>query len=172
MLVGSTLDLDALEVRAITLPATARPDTRRGARQPRDFMLVKEGKLWRHARRRDAACSARASVALALPGDRVVVSNVGGTPATYYLFTYRSRAPMDLDARASGGRLVHAGLTELTEKPTAVGLRRDVLNRPTAMFKRFESHWSSVKEGRAQSRDAHASGRRVHDDDEGATCSC
>ena len=36
---------------------------------------------------------------------------------------------------------------EQGEKTTASGVQRPMLNRPTAMFKRFESHWSSVNEG-------------------------
>ena len=146
VLVGSTLDLDSLEVRAVTLPATAGPDSGSAHDSLETFMMVKEGKVWVTLNGVSRALGA-GSVTLALPGDRTIVSNVGGTPASYYLFTYRSRAPMDLARGHQAGGSFMVDFSEQTEKPTGSGVRRDVLNRPTAMFKRFESHWSSVNEG-------------------------
>jgi (S)-ureidoglycine aminohydrolase len=146
ILVGSTLDLDSLDVRAVTLPAAAGPDSGSAHEELETFMMVKEGKLWVTLNGVSRTLGP-GSVALALPGDRTIVSNIGGTPATYYLFTYRSRAPMDLTRGKQAGGSFMVDFSEQTEKPTASGLRRDVVNRPTAMFKRFESHWSSVNEG-------------------------
>jgi len=145
MVSGSTLDLDVLEVRAITIrPAAA--DTTTALDSLESFTLVKDGKLQATLGGVTRALGA-GGVALVLPGDRLVLSNVGGAPATYYLFTYRSKAPMNLERGRQAGGSFMLDYTELTEKPTAVGLRRDVVNRPTAMFRRFESHWSSVKQG-------------------------
>jgi (S)-ureidoglycine aminohydrolase len=146
ILVGSTLDLDSLEVRAVTLPATAGPDTCTAHDSLETFMIVKEGKLWVTLNGVSRALGA-GSVALALPGDRIVASNIGGTPASYYRFTYRSRAPMDLNRGKQAGGSFMVNFDEQSEKPTGSGVQRPMLNRPTAMFKRFESHWSSVNEG-------------------------
>lgn len=146
VLAGSTLDLDTLEVRAITLPPNAGPDSGDVHDSTETFTMVKEGRLWVTLNGVSRPLGA-GSVAVAMPGDRQIVSNIGGTPATYYLFTYRSRAPMDLTRGKQAGGSFMVGFSELTQKPTASGARRDVLNRPTAMFRRFESHWSSVNEG-------------------------
>jgi (S)-ureidoglycine aminohydrolase len=146
VLTGSTLDLDALEVRAITMPSTAAVDTAAGQDSLESFVLVKEGKLMATLGGVTRALGA-GGAALVLPGDRMLVTNVGGTPATYYRFAYRSREPMNMERGRQAGGSFMLDYTELTEKPTAVGFRRDVVNRPTAMFRRFESHWSSVKEG-------------------------
>ena len=146
ILVGSTLDLDSLEVRAVALPATAGPDTCSAQDSLETFMMVKEGKLWVTLNGVSRALGA-GSVALALPGDRIVASNIGGTPAGYYRFTYRSRAPMDLNRGKQAGGSFMVNFDEQTEKTTGSGVQRPMLNRPTAMFKRFESHWSSVNEG-------------------------
>ena len=70
ILVGSTLDLDSLEVRAVTLPATARPDSGAAHDSLETFMMVKEGKLWVTLNGVSRALGA-GSVALALPGDRI-----------------------------------------------------------------------------------------------------
>ena len=146
LITGSTLDLDALDVRAITMLPSASPDTAAGHDSLECFVLVKEGKLMASLGGVTRVLGA-GGAALVLPGDRMVVTNVGGTPATYYRFTYRSKAPMDMERGRRAGGSFMLDYTELTEKPTAVGFRRDVVNRPTAMFRRFESHWSSVKEG-------------------------
>jgi (S)-ureidoglycine aminohydrolase len=146
ILVGSTLDLDSLEVRAVTLPATAGPDSGAKHDSLEQFMMVKEGKLWVTLNGVSRALGA-GSVALALPGDQIIKSNIGGTPATYYLFTYRSKAPMDLNRGKQAGGSFMVDFDEQGEKTTGSGVQRPMLNRPTAMFKRFESHWSSVSEG-------------------------
>jgi (S)-ureidoglycine aminohydrolase len=143
---GSTLDLDALEVRAITIPVRETPDTAVAQDSIESFVLVKEGKLLAMLNGVIRTLGP-GGVALVLPGDQLVVTNTGGAPATYYRFSYRSRAPMNLERGRQAGGSFMLDYSELTEKPTAVGFRRDVLNRPTAMFRRFESHWSSVKEG-------------------------
>jgi (S)-ureidoglycine aminohydrolase len=143
---GSTLDLDALEVRAITMPSRATPDTAAANDSLESFVLLKEGKVLASLNGVTRTLGA-GGVALVLPGDRLVVTTLGGAPATYYRFTYRSREPMNLERGRQAGGSFMLDYTELTEKPTAVGFRRDVLNRPTAMFRRFESHWSSVREG-------------------------
>jgi (S)-ureidoglycine aminohydrolase len=146
VLAGSTLDLDTLEVRVVTIPATVSGDTIVAQDSLESFVLVKEGKLWSTLSGVSRSLGP-GGVALVLPGDRLSVANTGGTPASYYLFTYRSRAPMDLSRGRQAGGSFMLDYEELTEKPTAVGFRRDVVNRPTAMFRRFESHWSSVKAG-------------------------
>ena len=146
VLTGSTLDLDLLEVRAITIPSTASADTAVAYDSLESFVLVKDGKLQASLGGVIRSLGA-GGIALVLPGDRLVLSNVGGTPVTYYLFSYRSKAPMNLERGRQAGGSFMLDYTELTEKPTAVGFRRDVVNRPTAMFRRFESHWSSVKQG-------------------------
>jgi len=146
ILVGSTLDLDSLEVRAVTLPPAARPDSGAAHDSLETFMMVKEGKLWVTLNGVSQALGP-GSVALALPGDRIIKSTMGETPATYYLFTYRSKAPMDLNRGRQAGGSFMVDFGEQSEKSTASGVQRAMLNRPTAMFKRFESHWSSVNEG-------------------------
>jgi (S)-ureidoglycine aminohydrolase len=146
VLSGSTLDLDALEVRAITMPNRPAPDTSAAQDSLESFVLVKDGKFMATLNGVIRTLGAGA-FALVLPGDRLVLTNVGDAPATYYRFTYRSREPMNIERGRQAGGSFMLDYTELTEKPTAVGFRRDVLNRPTAMFRRFESHWSSVKEG-------------------------
>jgi (S)-ureidoglycine aminohydrolase len=146
ILTGSTLDLDSLDVRAITLAPNASAESDGTHDDTELFLMVKEGALWVTIGGNSQRLGA-GSVAVALPGDPETVLNQGTTPATYYLFTYRSRAPMDLARGKAAGGSFMVSFAELAERPTASGTRRDVFNRPTAMFKRFEAHVSSVNEG-------------------------
>ncbi|MEO8562160.1 MAG: hypothetical protein ABI601_08810 [bacterium] len=146
ILSGSTLDLDSLDIRAITLAPGASSETDGTHDDTELFAMVKEGTLWCTIGGLTLQLGA-GSVALALPGDHAAVVNKGTTPATIYLFSYKSKAPMDLARGKAAGGSFMVSYDGLTEKPTASGTRRDVLNRPTAMFKRFEAHYSSVNEG-------------------------
>lgn len=147
ILTGSTLDLDSLDIRAITLPPNGSAESEGTHDDTELFLMVKEGALWVTIGGNSQRLAA-GSVAVALPGDRETVLNQGTTPATYYLFTYRSRAPIDLARGKAAGGSFMVSFPELAERATASGTRRDVFNRPTAMFKRFEAHVSSVNEGR------------------------
>ena len=82
VLTGSTLDLEALDVRAITMLPSASPDTAAGHDSLEYFVLVKEGKLMASLGGVTRVLGA-GGAALVLPGDRMVVTNVGGAPATY-----------------------------------------------------------------------------------------
>jgi (S)-ureidoglycine aminohydrolase len=143
---GSTLDLDSLDIRAITLPPNGIADGNGSHDETEMFLMVKEGTFWVTIRGTSQLLGA-GSVAVALPGDQLSVVNKGTTPATFYQFTYRSRAPMDLARGKAAGGSFMVDWNDLKERPTASGTRRDVLNRPTAMWKRFEAHVSSVNEG-------------------------
>jgi (S)-ureidoglycine aminohydrolase len=146
ILAGTTLDLDSLDIRAITLPANGSWESDGTHDDTELFLMVKESAVWVTINGNSQRLG-EGSVAVALPGDRETILNQGSAPATYYLFTYRSRAPMDAArGRAAGGSFM-VSFSELAERETASGTRRDVFNRPTAMFKRFEAHVSSVKEG-------------------------
>jgi (S)-ureidoglycine aminohydrolase len=143
---GSTLDLDSIDIRAITLSPKGTAESRGTHDDTEMFLMVKEGALWVTINGTMQQLGA-GSVAVALPGDRQTVVNQGTAPATYYQFTYRSKAPMDLARGKQAGGSFMVDWNDLKERPTASGTRRDVLNRPTAMWKRFEAHVSSVNEG-------------------------
>jgi (S)-ureidoglycine aminohydrolase len=142
---GSTLDLDSLEIRAISL-SVGGADSTDAHPNVELFLMVKDGAL-RIAQAGTTKVLGAGSVAVALPGDQQVIANVGATAATYYRFAYRSKAPMDLARGKQAGGSFMVDWSDLTERPTASGTRRDVLNRPTAMWRRFEAHVSSVSEG-------------------------
>lgn len=142
---GTTLDLDSLDLRGVTLAGgaadsgEARPSLER-------FLMVREGAL-RVSMNGVSKVLGPGSVAVAMPGDRQVVANAGSTPASYYRLAYRAKAAPDTArGRESGGSFM-VDRRDMTERTTASGTRRDAFDRPTAMFRRFEAHFSSVNEG-------------------------
>ncbi|MEO8334821.1 MAG: hypothetical protein ABI664_07605 [bacterium] len=56
---------------------------------------------------------------------------------TYYLFTYLSKAPPDVGRGMIAGGSFLVDWNDLEVKRNATGMRRDVFDRPTAMFRRF-----------------------------------
>ena len=145
---GSTLDLVHLDVRAVTLAPRRATDTAVvvGVADSEVLMIVKDGQLGVTLDGKRKMVSS-GSVAVALPGDEIRVVNEGAKPATYYLFTYVSRIPPDVARGKIAGGSFLIDWNDVEVKKTATGMRRDIFDRPTAMFKRFEIHVSTLNEG-------------------------
>ena len=146
ILTGSTLDLDSLDVRAFTLLPGASADAEGTHDDTEFFAMVKEGTLTFTIAGVTKELGA-GSVVVALPGDPAGVTNKSSAPASMYLFSYRSKAPIDIARGKAAGGSFMVSFADLKERTTASGTRHDVFNRPSAMFKRFEAHYSSVNEG-------------------------
>jgi (S)-ureidoglycine aminohydrolase len=146
ILAGSTLDLDSLDVQAITLAPGETAEAPGTHDATEYFALVKDGSLEFTIAGKTKELPA-GSVVVALPGDPAMVRNASSAPGTMYVFAYRSRAPIDIARGKAAGGSFMVSWADLKERTTASGTRHDVLNRPTAMFKRFEAHYSSVKPG-------------------------
>ena len=147
LLNGSTTALARLDVRGITIDANHATDSVIVAHKDDEVMLiVKDGviSVTLEGRRR---LIGPGSIALSLPGDALVVSNPGAAPATYYQFAYRSRAPMDITrGRNAGGSFV-VDWNDVPVEKTPTGYRRQPFDRPTAMYRRFEVHVSTLNPG-------------------------
>jgi (S)-ureidoglycine aminohydrolase len=145
---GSTMDLARLDIRAVTLPPRRATDTAIvvGENDSEVLLIIKDGQLGITIDGKRKLVSS-GSVALALPGDQILVVNEGAKPATYYLFTYVSKAPPDVARGKIAGGSFLVDWSEVDAKKSATGMRRDILDRPTAMFRRLEMHVSTLNEG-------------------------
>ena len=145
---GSTRDLVSLDVRAVTLAPKRATDTAVviGENAAEVLLIVKDGQLGVTIDGKRKMVSS-GSVALALPGDQIVVVNEGAKPATYYLFTYVSKAPPDVARGKIAGGSFLVDWNDVEVKKSATGMRRDIFDRPTSMFRRFEIHVSTLNEG-------------------------
>ena len=145
---GSTRDLVSLDVRAVTLAPKRSTDTAVvvGQNDSEVLMIIKDGQLGITIDGKRKLVSS-GSVALALPGDEIRVVNEGARPATYYLFTYVSKAPPAVARGKIAGGSFLVDWSEVEVKKSATGMRRDIFDRPTSMFRRFEIHVSTLNEG-------------------------
>jgi (S)-ureidoglycine aminohydrolase len=145
---GSTLDLAKLDIRAVTLAPKRATDTAVvvGENDSEVLLIIKDGQLGITIDGKQKLVSS-GSVALALPGDEIRVVNEGEKPATYYLFTYISKAPPDVARGKIAGGSFLVDWSDVEAKKNATGMRRDIFDRPTSMFRRFEIHVSTLNEG-------------------------
>ncbi|MDB4892350.1 MAG: cupin [Gemmatimonadetes bacterium] len=148
ILSGTTMDLASLDIRAVTLAPKRATDTAIvvGENASEVLLIVKDGQLGITIDGKQKLVSS-GSVALALPGDHILVINEGAKPATYYLFTYVSKAPPDVARGKIAGGSFLVDWSEVEAKKNATGMRRDIFDRPTSMFRRFEMHVSTLNEG-------------------------
>jgi (S)-ureidoglycine aminohydrolase len=148
ILLGSTLDLASVELRAVTLqPRRVADSVVIDVRDKEVLLIVKDGQLGIAVKGQQRKVVGAGSVAVALPGDPIVVTNAGDTPATYYLFVYLSKAPPSMQRGLIAGGSFIVDWNVATVKQTATGMRRDIFDRPTAMFARLELHVSTLNEG-------------------------
>jgi (S)-ureidoglycine aminohydrolase len=146
VLEGKTHSLAYLEVHASTLEAGKAPHPPHTHADMEELIIVKEGKLKVMINGVTTILDA-GGVALALPGEEHGFENGGSTPATYYVLKFKARAPMNTDrGKQAGGSLV-IDWNKVVAQPTDKGMRRNLFERPTALFAKFEMHVTTLNEG-------------------------
>lgn len=141
-----TTDLAALDIQRVTLAAHASVHAERRHGDVEELVIVTAGSLrvTLGDRRRVIGPG---SVTVILPGDDHRLENDGAAPLTCYVFTYRSKAPMNKARGDSAGGSFVVDWNDVRMDTSAIGGRRDIFDRPTAMFSRFEMHASTLNEG-------------------------
>lgn len=93
------------------------------------------------------------SFALMVPGQKYSISCKD--PGVYYVMKYRSKTPVDPERLKSNNKSFVKNYDDIVYKPNnRGGGRKDFINQPTVMQKRFEMHITTLKEGLA-SHDPH-----------------
>ena len=118
-----------------------------------EFIIIKEGQL-KITVNDSSKILGPGSFALFIPGDEHGLLNVGNTKATYYVFRYRSKAPVDLERGRKAGGSFMVDWSTVEFKPHGKGGIRNFFERPTAMLKRFEMHVTTLNGG-LKSHDPH-----------------
>jgi (S)-ureidoglycine aminohydrolase len=93
-------------------------------------------------------------VALAVAGDKFSLENIGKADVTYFVLKFTPKSPRSADRKqkSQGSFIVPWGAT--TFKPHERGGRRDIFDRATNLFERFEMHVTTLNEG-LSSHDPH-----------------
>lgn len=142
---GATTPLSHLTVEAATLaPHRAAHDG--PAHDAEELVIVKTGTLTVTAGGQKKALGP-GSVAVVFPGNGHTLENAAAEPATFFVFRYRSRAPVDAARGRKAGGSFLVDWDDVVMRETETGGRRQIFDRATAMFDRFEMHVSTLKEG-------------------------
>ncbi|MDB4914306.1 MAG: cupin [Gemmatimonadetes bacterium] len=141
---GSTTELSYLDVHATTIPARSTVTFVHDTTEL--LMIARDGSL-RVTLGGVSKVVGHGSVAVALPGDALEIGNAGELPATYYLFTYKSKTPTDVARGRTAGGSVLVDWNDMKKTASANGGQRQPFDRATAMFKRFEMHVSTLNAG-------------------------
>lgn len=87
------------------------------------------------------------SIAFAMPGDEYSIANTGKTEAVYYILTYQSKLPMNIERAKQQGGSFMLDWNDLVFNKTEKGGRRDFFNRATSQLEKFEMHTTMLNPG-------------------------
>lgn len=145
ILEGSSLDLDDLEVEAFTI-APGKSGHVNEIHDEEELVIIKSGRL--DITIGDTTTTlGPGSVAVFIPGHAHSIANNSDAPATYFLFEYESVATADPGRAARAGGSFVIDWDEVEFLPSDIGGRRNLYDRPTAMFSGFEMHVSTLNAG-------------------------
>ena len=143
---GSTLDLAYFEMHATTLEPGKAPHAAHTHGDTEELIIVKQGivKLTINGHSKTLGAS---SVAVVMPGDEHGIENAGKDNATYYIVKLKSRAATDRERAAKAGGSFMVNWDTATVKKTDKGQHRDIFDRPTSQFARFDVHATTLNAG-------------------------
>lgn len=142
-----TTDMAALDIRVVTLDSGAvLHDINREHRDVEELLIVTRGRLsvWVNDHLQVVGPG---SVAMIMPGHLHRFWNAGREPLVFHQFQYRAKQPANPErGQAAGGSFV-VDWDSVPVQTTPTGFRRNICDRPTAMFPRFEMHVSTLNAG-------------------------
>ncbi|WP_071781168.1 cupin domain-containing protein [Adhaeribacter aquaticus] len=143
---GKAYDLDWLQLSANVLPKGKGKVNTVVPTNEEYLVIIKSGKLDVRVNNNTKTLGSN-SIALLMPGDKFTLQNSDQEAGRYYVMKYRSKKAKDLARAKTAGGSVLQDWNELVFKPHDKGGRRDLLERPTAMFKRLEIHVTTLNPG-------------------------
>jgi (S)-ureidoglycine aminohydrolase len=143
---GSTTSLSNFEVHLTILEPGKSAHPAHTHEATEELLIIKEGKLQVTIAGRKKILGA-GDVAISLPGDEHGATNVGDTKTAYYVLKYTGKNQLDKDRGAQAGGSILTALKEVPVQKTDKGYRRQVIDRSTAIFRRFEMHTTALNKG-------------------------
>jgi (S)-ureidoglycine aminohydrolase len=110
------------------------------------FLIVKKGPLT-FTMNGETKTMDRGSVVVVLPGDKLEIMNAGTETAEYYEMSYASKATADMERGKAAGPSFMMDWKDMVFKPHDKGGVRQLFDRKTAMFNRFDIHVTQLNEG-------------------------
>jgi (S)-ureidoglycine aminohydrolase len=110
------------------------------------FFIIKKG-LVSVTRGATAYVIGKGSVVVLLPGDELGLVNRGESPAEFYEMAYASKAGVDLERGKMAGASFVMNWSDMVFKAHDKGGIRQLFDRKTAMFSRFDIHITTLNPG-------------------------
>lgn len=143
---GNTTDLALLSYHTSLLAPGKTNHPPRPLDDREELIIVKEGQLTIHINDSSKVLGP-GSIALIVAGDKQSFENASDKPVAYCVLGFTSRAGVNIDrGKTSGGSLLK-DFAELPVRKTAKGESRQVFDRPSSMFPRFEVHATALNAG-------------------------
>jgi (S)-ureidoglycine aminohydrolase len=143
---GSTTLLTNLEIHTSTVESGEAPHPSHTHTDQEELVIIKEGTLTATIGS-DSKVLGPGSVIYVLPGDEHGFRNAGATPCTYYIIKLKNRTPLNADRGKKSGGSFMIDWNDMKFVPHDKGGRRNVIDKPTAMFERFEMHITTLNAG-------------------------
>ena len=157
---GTTTDLKLFSFHSTTLAAGATNHPPRAVMDRDELIVIKEG-IVTVLINDSLKTLGPGSIALIGAGDRQQFSNKGTAPVTYYVIGFQSVKPVNIDrGRVAGGASLHEW-SLIPVKQTPKGQSRPVFDRPSAMFRQFEVHATTLHAGQESHPQHHHSNEEI-----------
>ena len=143
---GHTNTLTYFEVHVTTLDPGQAPHASHVHTDMEELIIVKDGKILQSLNGTEKVLGP-GSVVLASPGDNHGISNAGDEKASYYILRWKVREPVDLKRSKTAGGSQFYDWNDIEYKTSEKGLRRQFMNRPTALLEELEMHVTTLNEG-------------------------
>jgi len=143
---GSTLDLAYFEMHATTLEPGKAPHAAHTHGDTEELIIVKQGtiKLTINGHSTKLGPS---SVAVIMPGQLHGVENAGNDNASYYIVKMKSQHPTNRERAAERGGSFIVNWDTVAVHKTDKGQHRDIFDRATSQFVRFDVHATTLNAG-------------------------
>ncbi|WP_162182419.1 cupin domain-containing protein [Neotamlana nanhaiensis] len=139
ILEGTSPHFEYLEIHATTQYPGAKPNEPNANDDIEELIIVKEG-LMKVTNEGKSEIIGPGSVVLFMPKQVHSIENVGDNNLTYYIMSYKSRKPMNIERGEKNGGSTVYNANNLEYKPSEKGGGIAYFDRPTAMCDRFEMH--------------------------------
>jgi len=143
---GSTTDLAMFRAHSSTLAPGQTNHPPHALNDVEELIFIKEGSL-KVSINDTSKLLGPGGIVLIMAGDTQSFQNTSDKPATYYVLTFKSKSPPDLQRGRQQGGSMMIDWTALTVKKTEKGESRPVFDRPTSMFAKLEVHATTLNSG-------------------------
>jgi len=146
VLEGSALDLAHLEIHTSKIGPGVTNHPLQTHNDVEELILIKEGNI-QVTINDTTKVLGPGSIVFIIAGDKQSFKNISDKPATYYVLTFEGRNPVNMPRGKQGGGSFIKDWKDLAVTKTDKGESRQIFDRPSSMFERFDMHATNLNMG-------------------------